>query len=353
VLGNLQSPSELADVAVGGETTKIASGGDRTCVVLKNGTLRCWGGSFAPRYALGPSSGTGDGATPEATPALDFGGPVADLALGQSHTCVILADESLRCWGANGLGQLGYGHTNAVSAAEAVSGGAVDVGGAVKQIVLGTDFTCALLTSGAVRCWGRSQFGQLGNGSPKSVVGDDELPSSVPAVPLGAKATRIAASPSHVCAVLEGGALRCWGDNASGELGLGQTSPIGDDETPDTIAPIELGGEAIDVACGHGFTCALLKGGDVRCFGENAEGQLGAGNTTNVGDDESPLTAGVVSVGEKAIRLVAGGGAHVCAILEGGGLRCWGENTFGQLGYPTTIYDPSTLATLGDISLLD
>src|SRR5690606_11667889 len=143
------------------------------------------------------------------------------------------------------------------------------------------------------------------------------------------------AAHDHVCAVLEGGDLRCWGRSWDGELGLamGGTVVIGDDELPTAVPPIKLGGKALQVSVGVSFVCAVLEGGAVRCWGRNTSGQLGLGHVQVIGDDEHPDSQPPVKLGGKALQ-VATGSQHACALLEGGQVRCWGNNYFGTLGYP-------------------
>ena len=101
----------------------------------------------------------------------------------------------------------------------------------------------------------------------------------------------------HTCALLQGGAVRCWGQATRGALGYGNTNNIGDDETPAAAGDVNVGGPVVQLAAGSDHTCALLQGGAVRCWGEGADGQLGYGNTNDIGDDEMPASAGDVNVG--------------------------------------------------------
>src|SRR5690606_29410710 len=126
----------------------------------------------------------GDNETPASVGDVDVGGPVVDIAAGTNHTCALLDGGALRCWGRNDVGQLGYGHTRNIGDDEApASAGDVDVGGAVVKLALGGDHGCALLDTGAVRCWGRGYEGQLGHGVPHDR-GDDETAAFAGDVPL-------------------------------------------------------------------------------------------------------------------------------------------------------------------------
>src|SRR5207244_379546 len=126
---------------------------------------------------------------------------------------------------------------------------------------------------------------------------------------------------SHTCALLEGGTVRCWGEGLSGSLGYGNVNNIGDDESPASAGDVDVGGTVVQISVGAAHTCALLEGGTVRCWGANL--QLGYGNMNIVGDDETPASVGDVDVGGPAVQLAAGG-FHTCVVLDGGAVRCWG-----------------------------
>jgi alpha-tubulin suppressor-like RCC1 family protein len=132
-----------------------------------------------------------------------------------------------------------------------------------------------------IKCWGSSAYGQLGLGYGMTR-GDQpgEMGQDLPTVDLGAGALAVAlaASEAHTCALLEGGAVKCWGSNGYGLLGLGSTLASGDE--PATLPTVDLGTGAVAVALAAGFThtCALLVDGSVKCWGENLYGRLGLGD---------------------------------------------------------------------------
>ena len=160
----------------------------------------------------------------------------------------------------------------------------------------GENFSCVILGSGNVRCWGLNSSGQLGLGNT-TPIGDNESPTSNVGLG-GQKAIAISAGGEHSCVILEGGNVRCWGANASGQLGLGNTTTIGDNESP--TSNVDLGGQkAIAISAWYQTTCIILEGGNVRCWGLNSSGQLGLGNTTTIGDNESPT--GNVSFYDQAL----------------------------------------------------
>lgn len=149
------------------------------------------------------------------------------------------------------------------------------------------------------------------------------------------------------CAILDGGEVRCWGSNASGRLGLGfdPGEPVGDDEPPSDFPNVELAGPARAISCDD-FCCAILEGGGVSCWGRGGQGQMALGNNDVVGDDETPLEAGLARIGDDVAQLSVGD-AHACAVTAAGGVRCWGVNSFGESGLGLGFPDASVLA-IGD-----
>ena len=156
-----------------------------------------------------------------------MGGVVTQIAIGPVHTCVLLNTGNVRCWGAGRYGRLGYGNTETIGDDELPSAaGDVNVGGTVVQIVAGERHTCALLDGGAVRCWGEARYlgyGDIYYGS----IGDDEEPEVAGDVPIGGTVLRLTAAYRHTCALMDTGAIRCWGNNQYGQLGYGHTRFMG------------------------------------------------------------------------------------------------------------------------------
>ena len=185
-----------------------------------------------------------------------------------------------------------------------------------------------------------TKYGQLGLGQPDvMMVGNGETPATVGAIAVGGTAQQITAGGFHTCALLEDGEVRCWGDNRSGQLGIASRDTIGDDEAPGQLAAIDLGGDpdsrVIQLAAGNAHTCALVNTGAVQCWGAGNDGQLGLGTTDSIGDDEHPAEAGDVLLGGRAIAIAAGGD-HSCAMREDRSIVCWGSGQHGQLGYGNT-----------------
>ena len=225
------------------------------------------------------------------------GAPTAfrSLSVGLLHSCAIVTAGSVRCWGANTNGALGLGDTADRGDAANEMGAflpPVDLGAGrtATAIAAGTDFTCARLDNATVKCWGDNAQGQLGQGDSTDR-GDaaGEMGDSLPAVSLGTgrTATTVAAGRFHTCARLDNGQLKCWGFNLNGRLGLGNTADRGDGagEMGNSLPAVTLGtGRTAAAIAADDHTCAVLDNGSVKCWGDNTSGALGAGDTADRGD---------------------------------------------------------------------
>ena len=308
------SSTPLDVVALGSGVAAIAAGGRHTCAMTSGGGVKCWGWNYYGQL--------GDGTTTwRSMPAdvLGLGSGVAAIAAGWYHTCALTSSGGGKCWGANSSGQLGDGTTTWRSTPADVVG----LGSGVAAIAPGYSHTCAL-TGGGVQCWGRNGDGQLGDGTTT----DRSTPVDV--VGLASGVAAIAAGGSHTCALTSGGVVKCWGRNGDGQLGDGTTA---DSSTP--LDVVALGSGVAAIAAGWDHTCALTGGGGGKCWGQNRYDQLGDGTTA---DRSTPVD--VVGLGSGVAAIAAGWG-HTCALTGGGGVKCWGWNWHGQLGDGTTT-DRST-----------
>lgn len=353
-IGDDEPASAAPELQLGGPVQQIATGIGHTCV-RRNGDLRCFGRAAEGQLGYGDLFDIGDDELPSSVGLVPLGGPVQAVFTrgGSFHGCALMGDGAVRCWGAAGAGRLGLpGVTTPIGDDEpAAAAPTVDVGGPVAALTTGAEHTCARLLDGSVRCWGSNASGQLGLGQP-GTVGDDETPASVGPVPVGGVTQSLVAGWFHTCALLDGGSVRCWGRGNNGRLGYGNTTWIGIDETPASVGDVDVGGTVVQLAAGNAHTCALLVGGSVRCWGWGAQGQLGHGNTLDVGDDETPASIGDVPVGAPVVQIAADGN-YTCALLDGGQVRCWGNGGDGRLGYGNvdTIGDDETPADIGDVPL--
>lgn len=322
-------PAALVPVELGQPATAVVTNGAQSFARLGDGSVRAFGPN--PEHELGSShtETIGDDETPALAAANAFvplAGPAQQLAAGEGFGCARLDDGRVQCWGRGDEGQLGRG----VEPGSHLPGDVL-LGVDAVEIAAGAAHACARTSQGAVRCWGLGDVGQLGYGRP---IDDEHTPADAGDVPLDGVAVQLAAGGAHTCARLQSGAVRCWGDNADGQLGYGHTRSIGDDETPAAAGDVALGGAAIQLAAGLRHTCALLEGGALRCWGDGSSGQLGLDPTLRIGDDEHPLEVAIVDVGDAGVDAIFTGALaeHTCAQLGDGQLRCWGRNDRGQLG---------------------
>lgn len=359
-IGDDETPASVGNVDVGGVVTQITAGGSHTCALLDTGAVRCWGSGALGQLGYASQQNVGDNETPASRGDVSVGVLVAAVDAGAAHTCVLTSAAGVRCWGSGADGALGYGNTLTIGDDELPSTqGDVSLGETAVAVSAGSWKTCALLSSGALRCWGEGSFGAFGTFNHEDI-GDDELPSSAPSTPVCASdpppgtsiAVDVEAGGEHTCVRSSLGTVRCWGYNYAGQLGYGHTNDIGDDELPATAGDVNVGGTVVQLALGRTHSCALLDDKSVRCWGSAAFGRLGYGNTRPIGDNETPASAGAVDVGGPVEQLAAGT-LHTCALLTGGGVRCWGIGTDGRLGYGSTVSigDNETPASMGNILL--
>jgi alpha-tubulin suppressor-like RCC1 family protein len=296
------------------------------------------------------------------TALLGFGVVAHALTAGSEHTCAIVGDHEVRCWGLNDLGQLGLGHQTSIGTDAGELGAAltsVQLGAGAKavRIEAGWQHTCVLLASGEVKCWGGNSQGQLGMDSYGHWgIDEAQMGDAFPAIDLGGKAIMMSAGLYHSCAVLEGGSVKCWGYNDEGQLGQEDTVWWGGAQTGAEMANLDVidlgdGAVAVDIASGWAHNCVVLDDGSVKCWGRNDYGQLGLGAPGTRGDDAGEMGAALstVDLGTNRTALaVAAGEGHSCALLDDHSVKCWGRNDFGQLGLNDTMSRGLDTSELGD-----
>ena len=285
------------------------------------------------------------------------------LAAGVHHVCAILDDKSVKCWGWNKYGQLGLGDTDDRGDASGEMGDnlpTVDLGTGRTAIAISADdaHTCALLDNKSVKCWGYNFRGQLGLGD-RDNRGDasGEMGDNLPTVDLGTGRTAIAIASGglHTCALLDNLSVKCWGYNNRGQLGLGDTNQRGDasDEMGDNLPAVDLGTgrTAIAISASGYHTCALLDNKSVKCWGTNFNGRLGQGDTNHRGDASGEMGDNLPTVdlgtGRTATSIIAGNG-HSCAVLDNKSVKCWGYNGDGRLGLGDTDDRGDASGEMGD-----
>jgi RHS repeat-associated protein/uncharacterized repeat protein (TIGR01451 family) len=365
-VGDGTTTLRLTPVSVSGLTSgvsAISTGIRHSCALTTAGALKCWG--------LNTSGQLGDGSTTNRTSPVSVSGfttsGAAAVSAGEQHSCAVTTGGAVKCWGINSEGQLGDGTTTQRLTPVQVS----NLTSGVASISAGDFHSCARTTGGAVMCWGRNNLGQLGD---LSVI-QRTIPVSVSGITSAAMS--VSSGISHTCALLAGGRVKCWGENSTfGRLGDGTTllrlyaeflsgltnggtaieaggfhscsltstrgvkcwghngyGQLGDGTTAQRNSPVNVTGLTSGVAsvsAGYQHTCALTAAGGVKCWGGNTSGQVGDGTTTQrpAPVDVSGLTSGVVAI--------TAGVRHTCALTTAGGVKCWGENTYGQLGDNTT-----------------
>ena len=304
--------------------TGVATGGLHTCALTTAGGLKCWGKNDFGQL--------GDGTTTNLNTPVDVSGltsGVAAVSVGGSdfhgHTCAVTTGGGLKCWGRNFDGELGDGTTTGRTTPVDVVGLSSGVAAVSASLV----HTCALTTAGGVKCWGRNNFGQLGDGTTTNRT------TPVDVVGLSSGVAAVSASPVHTCALTTAGGVKCWGGNA-GQLGDGTTT--------NRTAPVNVVGLTSGVAAvsaGGSYTCAVTTGVGLKCWGDNFSGQLGDGTTTRrtTPVDVVGLTSGVAAV--------TTGFIHTCALTTAGGVRCWGRNLFGELGNGTGFTQTTPVDVVG------
>lgn len=287
---------------------QVEVGGLASFALTADGGVKSWGDNSVGE--LGDGTQTNRNAPVD---AVGLPGAAVRLAAGSFHACAALAAGGAVCWGENQNGELGNGTPSPAHAQPQTVAG---LAGPVTGLSAGSAHTCALVSGGAVMCWGQNDRGQVGDGTSGNV-----RPQAT-AVTLGQAASAVTAGASHSCALLQDGTVKCWGDNYYGQLGTGTAMDEFDSPTP--VLGLAAGVKA--VAAGSSHTCIITAGGGVQCFGHNASGELGDGSTNDsvTPRDVTGLAAGVLSI--------VGGGEHSCAILADQRLQCWGKNDQGQLG---------------------
>ena len=338
------------DLGTGKTATAIASGHGTTCALLNDGTVKCWGGGGSLGNGNDNSVGDDSGEMGDNLAAVDLGTGKTATALfgGSGYSCALLNDGTVKCWGYNVSGQLGQGHTNRIGDQAGEMGdnlAAVDLGTGktATTIATGENEACALLNDGTVKCWGSNGYGQLGQGHSREL-GDDpgEMGDNLAAVDLGTgkTATAITGGTGFFCAVLNDGTVKCWGRNNGGRLGLGHTNRIGDQdgEMGDNLAAVDLGTgkTATAIAAGSGYVCAILNDGTVKCWGESDLGQLGQGHPNSLGDDPGEMGDNLAAVDlgtGKTATAISAFSSHTCALLNDNSVKCWGYGASGRLGH--------------------
>ena len=356
---------------------ELAAGAGHTCMLTTSGRVTCWGankfgqlgGGDGLYTALeqGPNLELSGAQSWVKTNVRGIPGKVTAIAAGEYHNCALLASGEVFCWGSNSEGQLGNGSTSDSNIAVQVTG----LESRVKMITAGAQHSCALLENNSVQCWGDNREGQLGNGSTLNKLS----PTKVQNLP--DKITQITTGASFTCALTQEGTVYCWGNGDNGRFGDGLGTPImiptGLNLGMDPVVEIKAGSfhicarlstkdifcwgsisterifdpvhpftldrrnkEYVQLAAGEGHTCGLTTANSVYCWGDNYFGQLGDGSDL---DSWAPVNA--MDLTGEVMRIASGTG-HICAILLDNSVKCWGDCSNGQCGDSMLAWDWST-----------
>ena len=321
------APSSTAiNLGTGRTAVAVSAGYHHTCAILDNGDLKCWGHDSNGQLGDGGSN-TDTGAPSSTEINLGTGRTAVAVAAGSYHTCAILDNGDLKCWGYDSYGQLGDGGSNTNT--NAPSSTAINLGSGRTAVAVstGTYHTCAILDNGDLKCWGYDGYGQLGDGGSNT---NTNAPSST-AINLGTGRTAVAVSVGnyHTCAILDNGDLKCWGWDNYGQLGDGGSN-TNTNAPSSTAINLGTGRTAVAVSAGDYHTCAILDNGDLKCWGRDNNGQLGDGGTTT--DTNAPSSTAINLGSGRTAVVVSAGNSHTCAILDNGEAKCWGYDAYGQLG---------------------
>ncbi len=304
-----------------GAPVKVVAGQYFNCAVLANGTVRCWGANDKGQL--------GDGTTADrAVPVLVSGiTDAVDVSATHKHACAVRKTGRVVCWGENSAGQLGDGSTTDRWVPTQVVGLT-----SASKVSVGFETSCAVLRSGAVKCWGSPQWLKLTSAGP---IFGSEVPIDIAGVD---DATDVRVGGRQVCALRKTGRVTCWGYNMYGQIGDGTTTNRG--------TPVAVGGitTAVTLNAGDVHVCVVLASATVRCWGRNGSGQIGDGSTT---DRLSPTTVG----GTAGAVDVGGDYYTTCAVLTSGEVKCWGDNANGGVGNGTqggAVLAPVTVSALSD-----
>lgn len=329
----------------------ISVGTLHSCALLQGCALKCWGNNNDGKLGYGNTETRGDEPDEmgEHLPTVNLGTDrcAVSLALGELHTCALLDNGAVKCWGGNEKGQLGQGGIDTWGSSPSTTVDSLPeielgAGLAAVSITAGRDFTCALLSNNSVKCWGDNSRYQLGTTTVLSGAMGDTVDLGADFIPV---LVMSGCYSQHVCAISTTGRLQCWGDNSQCQLGKGPQGPdarqAANTVFPNVSIPLGSGRKAVSVAIGGLHTCVLLDNGSVKCWGQGWWGKLGyedtkmrgCSSTENEMTQEMGDNLAAVDLGTGLIAVaITAGQDFTCALLSCGLVKCWGGNGVAQLG---------------------
>ena len=360
----------FVNLGVGNTAKSVSRGNSHTCVILDNNTVKCWGQNSNGQLGYDDNTDRGGVAGDMAAllPVnLGAGHTAKAISAGGTHTCAILDNNTVKCWGDNSNGQLGY---DDITDRGRVAGDmaallTVDLGAGrtAKAISAGFQHTCALLDNNSIKCWGLNDWGQLGQDDTikrgDSNTSGHTMAALLPVdLGVGRTAKSVSASVFHTCAILDDNTVKCWGGNANGQLGYDDIITRGDDPRDMSLLStvnLGVGRTALALSLNEMFTCALLDNHKVKCWGDNSWGQLGYDDTTTRGQNTGDMAAlQPINLGAgMTAKAISVGAFHTCVILNSSAVKCWGKNTFGELGYGDTTTRGNTSGSMANIQTIN
>eukprot|EP01083_Nonionella_stella_P248654 860583_1 len=344
---------------------QIEAGCDFSCALSTANKVKCFGVNTYGQIGLTMGIswiGSSPGHMGDNLLEIDLGTDFTPIQIssGYRHNCALSDTNTIKCFGSNTYGELGYGDTVIRDGSPHLGDNlpVVDLGSFIPMaITCGGHFTCALSTTNAVKCWGRNTYGTLGlgdtdhRGDGAGEMGDNLLPINLGSnfIPM-----QIQSGYTHTCALSTTDTVKCWGYNGDGGLGYGDRKARGDGtDMGDNLPEIDLGSGFIpmQIATGEGYTCALSTDNRVKCFGRNMYGQLGYCDANDRGDGNSEMGTNLLDI-ELGTGFVPSeimvGYYQTCAISENDEVKCFGSNMYGQLGTGDLINRGDEANQMGD-----
>lgn len=297
------------DLGSGRSAADILVGGSTTCVILDNGQMKCWGDNSNGVLGQGDTTArcnTGGTTCVSSLPAIDFGSSrtALKMSIGSTHACAVLSDSTVKCWGYNGHGQLGVGSTTqacnsgGTSCVAGLPASYLPGGRTAKDIFSAYHATCVIMDNNMPLCWGNNSYGELGDGTTtaRCNAGGVGCSTSLPVqmdLGSGRTAKKIAMTTQGTCVLMDNNQVKCFGRSNQGQAGAGSTASVcntGGTSCVASLAAIDFGsGRTVrDIyqpsdwnGNGSWSLCAILDNDQIKCWGYNANGQLGYGDTTS------------------------------------------------------------------------
>ncbi len=297
------SPQDYASPMLVDDLNAIAIGVGwyHTCAATINGRVFCWGRDVYGQLWNNPE---GNAATPVEIQGLEN---VTDITAGSAHTCALTSEGNVYCWGQNNAGQLGDGTLTERLDPIRVEG----LSDRVTKIAAGSMFTCVLLDDGSVECWGQANFIPAASDGEQIHLSPFQIPN------LAGNVLEIATGDFHLCVITKPGDVMCEG------MVVPPNDPPFDGLSNSTAG---LQGQVLHLLAGADFTCALTAAHTVECWGDNYFGQLG--NQTGI----SSAIPVPIDLKGQSVAFLGGGHYTACVLLSEGGVSCWGDTSFGQIG---------------------